>query len=526
MSSYNETWQLNKPAVSAGGGVVVSQHYTASRIGAAVLEAGGNAMDAAIAAGFAIGTVEPWMSGLGGCGNLLFHDGSSGQTHAVSFGVRASDALNPVDYPLKSSDEADSDLFGWPSVVDDSNVFGPRSIAVPGYVAGMNEALSRFGSWPLEEVLQPAIGLAREGMAVDWYASLKISSQARSLSQFESARNIFLPDGFAPVGEWGGPLPRIEITNLAATLERLAKSGAADFYTGEIARSLVKDAADLGANLTATDLENYRVTVTPSDEFAYRQCAIHTVPGMTAGPTLQHALSEIENHAFGDTPVDADFGAYTSALITAYAHRLKTMGDVGEGSSPSCTTHLSVTDRHGNVVALTQTLLSLFGSKVVFPGSGVTMNNGVMWFDPRPGRPNSMAPSKWPLSNMCPAISIGQGKRRALGASGGRRIMPAVYQLLSFLTDHEMTIGEAAHFPRVDVSGSNIVCVDDRLQPGVTGDLPDGFVVERAPNGVYPALYACPNLAEFDEVTGVSSGAAYVASPWAEAAGAELVELV
>lgn len=521
MSAYNETWQLTKPAVSAGGGVVVSQHYTASQIGAAVLEAGGNAMDAAIAAGFAIGTVEPWMSGLGGCGNLLFFDSATGKTSAVSFGVRASDSLNTADYPLAKSDEADSDLFGWPSVVDDRNVYGPKSVAVPGYVAGMSEALKRFGSWPLDEALQPALGLAREGMAVDWYASLKISSQARALSQFQAAREIFLPDGFAPVGEWGGPLPRIQITNLDSTLERIAHAGAADFYTGDIAQSLVSDAQNLGATLTATDLQNYTVKVTSSDQYRYRDTTVHTVPGMTAGPTLQRALSEIKGHGFGDTPVDADYNAYTKALITAYADRLATMGDAGDGASPSCTTHLSVTDRHGNVVALTQTLLSLFGSKVVFPETGITMNNGVMWFDPRPERPNSMAPSKWPLSNMCPAITVGQGKRRALGASGGRRIMPAVYQLLSFLTDHAMTIGEAAHFPRVDVSGSNVVCVDDRLEPDVTGELPKGFVIERAPNGVYPALYACPNIAEFDESTGVSTGAAYVASPWAQACGAQ-----
>ena len=169
------------------------------------------------------------------------------------------------------------------------------------------------------------------------------------------------------------------------------------------------------------------------------------------------------------------------------------------------------------MVALTQTLLSVFGSKVVLPQTGVLMNNGINWFDPRPGRPNSIGPGKRPLSNMCPTIvERDDGIRVALGASGGRRIMPAVCQLISFLLDFDMTIDQVCHQPRIDVSGTPLVRVDERLAADIIAALASEHELATALHGVYPALFACPNIVARDEARGVSTGGAYVMSPWAK----------
>ena len=196
-----------------------------------------------------------------------------------------------------------------------------------------------------------------------------------------------------------------------------------------------------------------------------------------------------------------------------------------EGSIPSCTTHLNVIDRDGNVVSLTQTLLSIFGSKVVLPETGVLMNNGIMWFDPRPGRANSIAAGKWPLSNMCPVIvHHANGDKTALGASGGRRIMPAVFQLISFLVDAGMSLADAIHWPRIDVSGSDLVSLDDRLDPVVRASIRSQWPVRTVGHGVYPSLFACPSVARMERHRGRTSGVAYVLSPLSAAIAEEQVK--
>ena len=166
ISGTIETWQIRKPAVESPHGMVASQHYEASQAGARILAEGGNAVDAAVAAGIAIGTVEPWMSGLGGGGHMLVYVAAENRAYDVDFGMRAPLEIDPEDYPLVAG--TDSDLFGWPAVVDDRNVVGPYSVAVPGFVAGMATALEQFGTRSWRDSLAPAIALARRGMNVDW----------------------------------------------------------------------------------------------------------------------------------------------------------------------------------------------------------------------------------------------------------------------------------------------------------------------------------------------------------------------
>src|SRR5262249_19026155 len=159
------------------------------------------------------------------------------------------------------------------------------------------------------------------------------------------------------------------------------------------------------------------------------------------------------------------------AVHAAYRERLKGMGDAdgrralgAEHIAPSCTTHYSVVDRDGNMAAVTQTLLSTFGSRFQTPQSGIMMNNGIMWFDPTPGGPNSLAPGKRCLTNYTPVVArAADGRRLALGASGGRRIMPAVMQILSFVMDYGMDLDAAIHQPRIDASEGDLVAGDTRL---------------------------------------------------------------
>lgn len=475
-------------------------------------------MDAAVAAGFAIGTVEPWMSGIGGCGYMVVYVAEEHQSYAVEFGVKSSGSLDPANYPLIAG--TGPDLFTWPSVAENRNIMGPHSIAVPGMVAGLDRALEVFGTMGWRDVLAPATRLAEEGMQVDWHGTLKIASAAADLSRFEHSSRVFMPNGFVPVGEWTGPLPSIRLGELARTLRRLADAGAADFYRGEIAADIVSDAVALGINLDAEDLASYQPHLSEVERGGYRGAEIDIVPGLTAGPTLKYALASLAENLTPDTamPDARAYTAYARSLYDAYDHRLAFIGDVPDTSSPSCTTHINVADRHGNLVALTITLLSLFGSKVMLPRTGILMNNGVMWFDPRPDRPNSIAPDKRPLSNMCPVVLLrDDGQRFALGASGGRRIMPAVFQLVSFLTDYRMSVDAAIHQPRLDVSGAETVTLDSALPPDVVEAVSSAHQARTMPNGVYPNLFACPSIVSHDPQTGRNAGGAFVMSPRAAA---------
>lgn len=518
-----ETWEVRKPAVRSSRGVVSSQHYAASEIGARVLAEGGNAVDAAVTAGLAIGTVEPWMSGLGGCGQMIVHLAGEGRTWSVDFGLVAPRGLDPRDYPLEEG--RGSDLFHWPSVAGDRNVMGPLSIAVPTYVAGAAAALDRFGTRSWADCVAPAVELAERGLDADWYATLKIASTAPRLAADDECRRVFLPEGFPPCGEWGGPPPRLRLGRLAETLRRLAEAGPRDFYEGEVARALTADAKRLGAKLDAADLAGVEARIQEPLAVRYGDATVYAAPGLTGGPSLERTLAlldERRTEAAGLAP-EGEAGlalACADALTTAYEERLARFGHDAEAVSPACTTHLSVVDGEGNLVALTQTLLSLFGARVMFPAAGVLMNNGVMWFDPRPGQPNSIAPGRRPMSNMCPVVvERGNGDRFALGASGGRRIMPAVAQLVSFLADYGLGIEDAVHAPRIDASGGEYVSVDPRFPPEVADALREHYPVEVWTNGVYPAMYACPNAAGALR-DGGRIGAAYVMSPWALAAPA------
>ncbi len=514
MTEQPERWLVRKPAVASLGGVVATQHQAASEAGARVLADGGNAVDAAIAASLALATVEPWMSGLGGGGYMLVRPAGEARTQAVSFGMVAPGALDPADYPLTG--EAGADLFGWPAVLEDRNLRGPLAVAVPGQVAGLGLAHERFGTWDWAELVAPACALAERGMEVDWQATVAIAASAPELAQDTGCAATYLADGFPLATPWTGDAPRVRLGRLVETLRRLAEAGPADFYTGEIAQAISADMAALGGRLSAADLANYEATIKEAPETGYRDARVRTAPGLTAGPTLVDVLNRLAASLDpGATPPGgAAYVAYAEALQAAYAERLRGMGAGTDADRASCTSHLGAADRDGTVVALTQTLLSPFGAKVMLPQTGILMNNGIMWFDPRPGGPNSIAPGKRPLSNMCPTIvEFADGRRAALGASGGRRILPAVAQLLSFLVDFGMSLDDAAHCPRINVDGADLVEADARLPAETLDPLKARFPLAVRPHGVHPSAYACPNAVVWDPESGTATGAAHVMSP-------------
>ena len=523
MTHSTQNWHVTKPVARSYAGVVATQNRVAGAAGAQVLASGGNAVDAAVATGFALAACEPWNSGLGGIGYMLIAMAGSERVEVVDFSPISPRGLEIADFPLTGG--VTKELFTWPAVLEDRNVHGPLSIAVPGHVDGMGLALERFGTKSWMEVLSPAIQIADRGIAIDWYLTLKVATVAKELARYASTRNVWLRDGFPPATPAGAPLERLLLTGLADTLRRLARAGRRDFYEGEIARAIARDVLTLGGVLDAQDLAEYHARVTEPTQMQYRSAELALAPDLTAGPSMRRTLEGLAKHQLGGNAPDADaFVIYARELRAAFDERLRTMGDVSNPREPTSTTHFNVVDRDGNMVAVTQTLLSVFGSRLVLPATGILMNNGIFWFDPRPGVPNSLGPAKRPLTNMCPVIARRDGRTWfALGGSGGRKIFPAVLQLTSMLIDYGMTLEQAWHTPRIDASSSEFVGIDPRIAPAIRQALAANFPVQDSELVVYPTNFACPSAVLRHWDSGANFGVSDVMSPWSGAVSEEMV---
>ncbi len=523
---FSNRQQIRKPAVVSKGGIVAAQSRLAAEVGVQVLEAGGDCVDAAIATSFALGAVEPWMSGVGGGGAMVLYRAKENRYEVIDFGMRAPLATRPEDYPLTGEGGAASDLFPWPRVKDDRNLHGAGSIAVPGVVAGLEEAHTRHAKLPWRELLAPAVALAEQGLLVDWWTTNAIAGAAADLRRYPEAAATYLDDGLPPHAMWGiKSSVRLPLEKLKATLAHLAIAGPRDFYAGDLARSIAHDVQAGGGALSIEDLAAFRATAREPLAIPYRGGYVYATPELTCGPTLAHALRMLQQDLApsGKAPQATAYIAYANALQSAYRERLQGMGDAdgrralgAEHLAPACTTHFCVVDREGNMAAVTQTLLSIFGSKYVLPQSGVLMNNGIMWFDPTPGTPNSLQAGKRCLTNYTPVIAeSADGRRLALGASGGRRILPAVTQLLSFVMDYVMDLDAAIHQPRIDASEGATV-IGDVLLTGETQDaLREQFDFEEARIQTQPMKFACPSAVLRDGA--INSGAVEVFQPWADA---------
>ncbi|KMO19664.1 hypothetical protein SQ03_07435 [Methylobacterium platani JCM 14648] len=521
MPYRTQNWTVTKPVASGRDGIVVAQNREAAEAGAAILAAGGNAADAAVATAFALAAVEPWNSGLGGIGFALVLPAGAARARVVDFGPVSSRNTRAADYPLTGREKRD--LFTWPEVAGDRNVHGPLSFCIPSAVAGYATLHETFGTGrPVAELLAPALALARRGLALDWFTTLKIASSAAVLRLYEESARIYLPDGLPPVPPYQGTPGFRPLGRLPGTLERLAEAGLRDFYEGGIARDLAADIASLGGVVDGADLAGCRAAIRDAPTIAWRgDHLVHTAGGLTAAPTLAEVVAGMDGVARAPGgPGAAWFSALSRVMRDAYARRLHGLGAAGEPGE-TCTTHLTVVDRDGMMVSMTTTLLSSMGSRVVLPTTGVLMNNGVMWFDPRPGSANPIAPGARPLCNMCPVIVTprsGEGPRIAAGSSGGRRILASVYQTLAFLLDFGMTEQDAAHAPRIDVSGPDGTSADARLPSEVRDALAAAGPLAVVEHGVLPINFACPNVVRLEG--GSATGCSDVASPWSAAVAA------
>ncbi|PHR90576.1 MAG: gamma-glutamyltransferase [Blastopirellula sp.] len=510
---------IAKTAIRSAGGIVSSQSRVASEIGARVMAKGGNAVDAAIATSFALHVCEPWMSGLGGGGGMLIHDANSGQTTTVDFPMLAPSGARPENYPLNSGQDAD--LFGWPGVKDARNRIGGASIAIPGQVAGMALALDKYGTRRWADLMAPAIELAEEGLPLDWYANLMISSEKDDMQRYSENAELF--QGSVKPPQRGADQTRLRNAPLIGTMRKLRDHGPRAFYEGPVAEAITRDIQRFGGTVNKADLQAYQANIRAPRKVQYRDATVAFLPELTGGDAIIEVLKILTEHAPSQNaaPGPDDFINIAGALEAMWQDRLEHAGDRERRMSDACTTHLSVVDADGNVVSMTQTLLSPFGCRRMLPETGLFMNNGMYWFDPRPGRPNSIAPGKRPLGNYSPCLAFHKDRIISLGAAGGRRIIPAVTQILKFMIDHGMGLEEAMHHPRIDVSGGAYLVADPRLGKITLERLAASFdVVSSIPTPI-PNVYAIVSAV----VRGVAAneGLSEPVNPWSDAVSTDAV---
>jgi gamma-glutamyltranspeptidase/glutathione hydrolase len=482
---------VTKQTPLARHGMVAAEHPRGAEVGAAILARGGNAVDAAVATAFAMTVVEPFMSTIAGSGTMLVHLAKRGETLCLNFNGVAPLAAHESMYKIAAG--LSDGLFAWPRTENAANEFGHRSVAVPGSVAGLALALERYGTMQWRDVLAPAIGLARDGFETDWYLALNHAKAVEELAPFSETARTYLREGrwiYRPAGMQPGD--RSAYPDLARSLELLAHEGPDAFYKGALGQALVDDMAAHGGLIRREDLEAYRVLVEPALLGRYRDTELAFSPGPTGGATalqILNILGEFPSARVGWQTVEG-LHLRASAIARGFRDRFEHLGDpavvkvpwdrllskehareaageIRRGTAPSgrrpratdeCTTHVSVVDRQRNMVSLTHTAVSLWGSRVVVPGTGILLNNGMIWFDPEPGKANSIAPGKRGLVNMVPVLGFKRGAPAfTAGAPGGRGIISALPQVVSNLVDLKASPQAAVEAPRVHAEGGEVL---------------------------------------------------------------------
>jgi len=468
--------------VRAKHGMVVAMEGIAADVGVSVLQHGGNAVDAAVAVGFALTVTHPFAGALGGGGYMLIRL-ADGRTTFIDFREKA---------PEKASHDMYLDANGMPTR---ESLEGWRSSGVPGTVRGFELAQSKYGRLKWAEEMAPAIELAAKGFPVS-YALQESLRNSRSLARDEESKRVFLKGG--SYYDAGDVLSQPE---LAETLTRIAKNGAREFYEGQTATTLVAEMEKHGGLITLSDLAAYQAVEHQPLTGTYRNYTVITAPPSSSGGiTLLQMLGMLDGTGYAKT----GFGSATSlhylteVMRRAYADRNNYVGDpdfvkvpmaglldpeylakrrdsidperasssdeVGEGhpagSESLETTHFSVVDAEGNTVAVTYTLNGGFGNGITVPGLGFLLNNEMDDFTSKPGSPNlfglvqgeanSIAPNKRPVSSMAPTILLRDGKLfMTLGAPGGSRIPTAVLQVILNVVDFGMNVQDAVDAPRI-----------------------------------------------------------------------------
>ncbi|MEK9723177.1 MAG: gamma-glutamyltransferase, partial [Rhodospirillaceae bacterium] len=337
----------------------------------------------------------------------------------------------------------------------------------------------------------------------------------KELARFPASAAVYLPDGVPPQPERYLPLGK-----LADTLKTVAAHGPEGFYRGAVAESMAADLAAGGSRITAEDLAAYAPLFTEPLRGTHRGADLYTPNETSGGLRLNEAFAYVAEHLDTGQPIGAHtYATYAKALNLAFENHERRIGRL---TAQSSTSHMSAADADGNMVALTYTLLSRFGSRVVLPGTGVLMNNSVSYFDPRPGYPTSMEGGKRiNASNMCPTVCVRDGAALfAVGASGANHIVPATMQVAAFMLDYGIDLEDAFNRPRIDAGGRASIRVDPALGADVLTGLGREFELEVAQNVVFPKLYACPSGVSRDPASGRTWACADRANPVAGAAAA------
>ncbi len=521
------TYKPGAPAPTAENGMVASNCPLATEAGVEILKAGGNAVDAAVAVGFALAVAYPEAGNLGGGG------------YAV---VRLADGKSAaLDYREMAPAAASRDMYLGPDgKPTDASLVGYRASGVPGSVAGMLALLEKYGTLDRQKVMAPAIRLARDGFEVDDAFRGSLERNAKLIAQFDGA-SLFLPGGVPPAV--GTPFVQ---PDLAHTLQRIADQGADGFYKGPVAAAVDQEMTRHGGTITAADLAAYKPEWRTPIESSYRGHGLIAMPpSSSGGVTVAESLNILETW-----PEPAPWGSAEalhrlgSAFQLAFIDRNKDLGDpafvadpVGQLTSkdyartlrariaddratPTATlqaaphegrqtTNYVVVDRQGDAVAITTTINSLYGSGVWVPGAGFFLNNEMDDFAAKPGTPNqfglvqgeanAIAPRKRPLSAMSPTIVLDTDGSvlMLVGGRGGPRIITAVVQAIVNVIDHNMSLADALGAPRIHDQalpdrieyekggvGANVVEALEKMgyttQPGPTGTL---TAIRRVPGG-------------------------------------------
>ncbi|EKT53932.1 gamma-glutamyltransferase [Providencia rettgeri] len=480
----NQLYAASEPAVEAKKGMVVSSQHLASQIGADILKSGGNAIDAAVAVGYAQAVVNPCCGNIGGGGFMTIHL-ADGKDLFINFRETAPGAASADMYLDKDG-----------KLIKDASLYGYLASGVPGTVKGLDYALEKYGTMSRQQVMAPAIKLAREGFVLTRADTDVLDTTTERFKQDPEVARIFLkPDGrsFQP-----GDL--LVQTDLANTLEKIAQNGPSAFYEGEIPKIVEEASKKNGGILTEKDFADFTITDTAPVSCTYRGYQFISAPppssgGVTICQTLNilegydlkemgfnsadyiHTLTEAMRHAYMDRNTflgDPEFvdNPTEKLLSKAYAEELRkeikpnqatpstqVQPGIGPHEKPE-TTHYSVVDEKGNAVSTTYTINGRFGSVVIPPGTGFFLNDEMDDFTTKVGEKNlyglvqgernSIAPGKRPLSSMSPTIVTKDGKVfLVLGSPGGSRIISITLQTALNIIDHGMPPQEAVNAPRI-----------------------------------------------------------------------------
>ena len=475
---------LAAPAVEAEHGMVVSAHRLASEAGVHILQAGGNAVDAAVAVGYALAVVDPCCGNLGGGGFMTIHLADGRETF-INFRETAPAAVSAGMY-----------LDGDGRPIDELSRNGYLAVAVPGTVLGLDRAAAEYGRLPRATLMAPAIGLARDGFVLSPADTDILDGKAERFGKDPAAARIFL----RPDGSRFEPGDRLVQADLAATLELIAKEGPNAFYKDPVAAAVAKASGENSGILTSRDFAEYTVTETAPLSCTYRSHLIVSAPPPSSGGTTiceilnilegydmtasgfrsagsVHLMVEAMRRGYRDRNTFLGDPAFVTnplerLLSKAYAASLRDEIEHGRGSpavgqsgpeKPE-TTHYSIVDGEGNAVAVTYTINGSFGADVVAPGTGFFLNNEMDDFTVKAGVPNlyglvqgeanSIAPGKRPLSSMAPTLVEKDGRLVfVLGSPGGSRIITAVLEAVMNIVDYGMTPQEAVDAPRLHYQG-------------------------------------------------------------------------